>query len=194
MGKPYRNLGPCSYDWCDRPAASMGKCRTCYGRDWAAQKVASDPDAAERKRAANRKWAANREPNSITVTEKRCGSCQETKSASEFHRQLRGTDGLQAVCKRCSTAGQEAYALTRRCRKVGITVEQYHKLMEQQGGMCGTCKRRPATDLDHCHRTDKFRGLVCAACNRILGTVDDDAALLRLLADYIDSAGLPLPA
>ena len=169
-------------------------CRTCYGREWAAQKLASDPEAAERKRASNRKWAANRDPNPITVTEKRCGTCQEIKPANEFYRQLRGPDGLQAMCKACSAASQEAYSLTRRCKNVGITVEHYHKLMEQQGGMCGTCQRRPATDLDHCHRTGKFRGLVCAACNRILGTVDDDASLLRLLADYVDQGGLPMTA
>lgn len=172
----------------------MGKCRTCYGREWSAAKAASGPEALERKRAANRRWAASREPRAVTVAEKRCGQCATVKPAEDFHRQLLAPDGLQSACKPCSKANQDAYALTRRCKKVGITVDQYTALMGAQGGMCGTCKRRPATDLDHCHRTGKFRGLVCAACNRILGTVDDDATLLRLLADYVDDGGLPLPA
>lgn len=184
---------PCSFEWCDRPARSKGMCSTCYGREWARLKAANDPEALERKRATNRKWAANRQPNPITVTEKSCGQCREMKPADDFYRQLLAPDGLQSVCKACSKVNQDAYALTRRCRKVGITVEQYEALWKVQGGRCGTCKRRPATDLDHCHRTGKFRGLVCAACNRILGTVDDDAALLRLLAAYVDDGGLPLP-
>lgn len=183
----------CSFEWCDRPARSKGMCSTCYGREWARQKATNDPEALERKRAANRKWAASRDPNPVTVERKRCGTCRETKPGEDFYRQLLAPDGLQSVCITCSKAAQDAYALTRRCRKVGITVEQYWALWGAQNGMCGTCKRRPATDLDHCHRTLKFRGLVCAACNRILGTVNDDADLLRLLADYVDDGGLPIP-
>jgi hypothetical protein len=100
---------------------------------------------------------------------------------------------LQAICKSCSRINQEKIALARRCKIKGITVDQYHALMSAQGGLCGVCKRRPATDLDHCHVGEMFRGLLCAACNRILGTVQDDANLLRALADYLDSGGLPLP-
>lgn len=192
MAARYRNTGPCKLDWCERPAASKGYCRTCYSRIWARQKAAQDPSAVERKRAANRKWASNRPLREVTVTEKRCGDCQKTKSADQFYRQRQGGDGLQAKCIDCSKAHQQVIALGRRCKNVGITVAQYQALWERQHGMCGVCQRRDATDLDHCHDTGQFRGLLCAACNRILGTVQDDPALLRALADYIDSRGLPL--
>lgn len=192
MPRPRKEPVPCSFEWCDRPARSKGMCGTCYGREWSRATAHASTEVRERRRAANRTWAANRKPNPVTVTEKRCGTCTAVKPAVDFHRQLLAPDGLQAVCKGCSKASQDAYALTRRCKKVGITVDQYEALRERQGGMCGVCKRRPATDLDHCHATGKFRGLVCAACNRILGTVQDDATLLRRLAAYVDTCGLPV--
>lgn len=193
MGRPYKNIGPCSEDGCDRPSAAKGLCRTCYGRIWARNKVASDAQAADRKREINRKWASGRPIRDVTVSEKRCGTCKEVKSADEFYRQRQGGDGLQAVCKSCSKLNQEKIGLARRCKIRGITVAQYHALVAQQNGLCGVCKRRPASDLDHCHESNRFRGLLCAACNRILGTVQDDASLLRALADYLDSGGLPVP-
>lgn len=189
MGKPTRNFGPCSEEGCNRPAACKGKCRACYNAEWARNKLASDPAARDRKRAANRQWASKRPFMEPAVTEKRCGECATVKPAAEFYLQRRGGDGLQSVCIECSKAQQAAYALTRRCRNVGITVEQYEALWEAQGGLCGLCGRRPATDLDHCHATGRFRGLVCAACNRVLATVGDDSVLLRKQADYVDSGG-----
>jgi hypothetical protein len=186
-----RNTGTCRFEWCERPASAKGYCKTCYARLWAQKKAASDTAALERKRAANRKWAAGRPLREVTVAEKCCGGCKVTKPAAEFYRQRQGGDGLQAICITCSQAAQREIALARRCKNVGITVDQYNALWERQAGLCGLCTR-PATDLDHCHDTGKFRGLLCAACNRILGTVQDDAALLRRLADYVDNRGLPL--
>ena len=48
----------------------------------------------------------------------------------------------------------------------------------------GTCR----IAFDHCHTTGHFRGWLCERCNRLLGKVNDDPALLRKLADYLDRA------
>lgn len=44
------------------------------------------------------------------------------------------------------------------------------------------------TDIvyDHDHATDTFRGWPCNHCNIILGLANDDPALLRELADYLE--------
>jgi hypothetical protein len=41
---------------------------------------------------------------------------------------------------------------------------------------------------DHCHKTGKFRGWICHRCNTILGKVDDNAEMLRKMADYLEQA------
>lgn len=39
--------------------------------------------------------------------------------------------------------------------------------------------------FDHNHSTGKFRGWICIPCNKTLGTVHDDPAVLLKLADYL---------
>jgi hypothetical protein len=77
----------------------------------------------------------------------------------------------------------------------GINIELYHQMLEAQGGVCAICKR-PETEIrngkpkwlavDHCHDTQIIRGLLCAACNNMLGRASDDPARLRAAADYIE--------
>ena len=40
--------------------------------------------------------------------------------------------------------------------------------------------------FDHCHKTGEFRGWICSPCNTVLGLMNDDAVLLRKLADYLE--------
>ena len=59
---------------------------------------------------------------------------------------------------------------TRR-RELGVTVEDYDRLLAAQGGGCAICGNPPKTrrlDVDHDHRTGKVRGLLCHRCNRAL--------------------------
>jgi hypothetical protein len=46
--------------------------------------------------------------------------------------------------------------------------------------------------LDHDHATRQVRGMLCRPCNTALGCVQDDPALLRKLAEYLENPpGLP---
>lgn len=52
-----------------------------------------------------------------------------------------------------------------------------------------TCEVCSTTDdkivFDHCHQRGHFRGWLCQRCNRVLGSVKDDARLLMQLAAYL---------
>ena len=60
-------------------------------------------------------------------------------------------------------------------RTYGITLEDYNKLLDAQGGVCAICgeyrdnKRFRRMHVDHDHRTGKVRGVLCYQCNQNLG-------------------------
>ncbi len=67
--------------------------------------------------------------------------------------------------------------------------EEYDELFEIQDGVCAICKkpdRSRRLSVDHCHETDKVRGLLCRECNAGLGYFQDDSETLRGAADYLE--------
>lgn len=74
-------------------------------------------------------------------------------------------------------------------RKYGISLEEYHELLERQDGGCAICGVEPADcavlDVDHDHETGRVRGLLCNAHNRALGLFKDNAAWLQKAVDYL---------
>ena len=67
-------------------------------------------------------------------------------------------------------------------RRYGITLDEFNQRVQQQGGMCALCQVRPATDVDHCHKTGCVRGILCGQCNRHLGALEK---LLREATDRL---------
>lgn len=68
-------------------------------------------------------------------------------------------------------------------KRIGITLEEKNAKFELQGRKCAICKSEvPNTKkkwfADHCHKTKKFRGVLCGHCNSILGYADDSVAVL----------------
>ena len=73
-----------------------------------------------------------------------------------------------------------------------------------QDGRCYLCGgqlgRRLVVDHDHSCCPEGFscpacrRGLACDRCNRLIGQVDDDPALLRRIADALEAASGPARA
>lgn len=78
-------------------------------------------------------------------------------------------------------------------REFGITVDDYDKMLMEQGGVCKICRRPPqkhrlAVDHDHRHKGNKkesIRGLLCHCCNRGLAWFRDNAESLDRAAKYL---------
>ena len=73
--------------------------------------------------------------------------------------------------------------------KSGLTPEGYDALATAQNGACAICGCRSDTralHVDHDHRTGKIRGLLCNNCNRCLGLLKDDVAVLRSAITYLE--------
>jgi hypothetical protein len=96
-------------------------------------------------------------------------------------------------------AKQTKESLRERGRKVqlklmyGLTPEDYDMMLKAQSGCCKICGTDKPTGkwkvfaVDHCHITNKVRGLLCNECNRGMGLLRDSSELLRKAADYLDS-------
>jgi hypothetical protein len=73
-------------------------------------------------------------------------------------------------------------------RKYGITTKERNRLLRGQGYRCAGCRKTKVGHwhTDHCHRTQKVRGVLCRPCNLALGFARDVPATLRRLADYLE--------
>lgn len=83
-------------------------------------------------------------------------------------------------------------------RRYGLTRETYNALLASQGGGCAICGatesrdsdprtgKRRSLHIDHCHRTGRVRGLLCASCNLGLGKFSDDTERMRRAIEYLE--------
>ena len=112
----------------------------------------------------------------------------------------------RAKGKRFRSANPVAYrhgqTKSRLKRTYGITAEQYLELLEKQRGKCALCEiplvslldndrdftGQPDNNVarvDHCHKTERVRGLLCFSCNVGLGKFRDDEQLLLKAVEYL---------
>lgn len=73
-------------------------------------------------------------------------------------------------------------------RRHGISVEEYRLLLAK--GVCDICgkaekAKNRCLSIDHCHSTNRVRGLLCGNCNKALGGFKDDVTLLSLAINYL---------
>jgi hypothetical protein len=71
-----------------------------------------------------------------------------------------------------------------------ITATDYDAMHKSQGGKCAICGRTNRArnlDVDHCHKTGRVRGLLCSACNRAIGCLDDSVERAIGAAKYLMS-------
>lgn len=69
-----------------------------------------------------------------------------------------------------------------------LTPKEHEKILEYQGNVCAISKK-PSTNYgtDHDHKTGLIRGRIDWRLNRGLAYFNDDPALLRAAADYLEN-------
>ena len=97
---------------------------------------------------------------------------------------------------------KESVIAANRKRKYGISPEEYDAMLEEQNNKCKIClisfddktyifsDGRSPIHTDHCHTTNKIRGLLCNFCNVGLGHFKDDPELLIKAANYLKHNGI----
>lgn len=75
-------------------------------------------------------------------------------------------------------------------KQYGINLEQYNQLLAEQNANCAICGLNQSEiplglAVDHNHKTNCVRGLLCLNCNQGIGKFKDDPELLLKAIGYL---------
>ena len=124
-----------------------------------------------------------------------CSMCNQELPDTSFHKRTysSGSIGLQPKCKKCSTNNRRQYYKPHEFmrRKFSLTEDQYNNLMSNTN--CQICDVELTKKcIDHCHITNKIRGVLCNNCNTALGLVGDNILVLEEMIKYLNKHNPPL--
>ncbi len=76
--------------------------------------------------------------------------------------------------------------------KYGMELEEYNARLIYQKGVCAICnlpEKGRNLAVDHCHKTNKIRGLLCKLCNAGIGMLKEDTKALQKAIEYLKKGG-----
>lgn len=128
-----------------------------------------------------------------------CTDCKIEKPLDYFVKRSNRKNGFQPYCKEChkskmSKIDRKEYTRNYDLLKsYSITIEGYNELLAKQGGCCSICNinvselkgAKKHLCVDHCHKTGRIRGLLCDKCNRGIGLLQDDTAIIQNALVYL---------
>jgi hypothetical protein len=138
-----------------------------------------------------------------TVPLKICKDCGKPKPYSAFYVMLQYRDGRQPYCKECILTRQREWRTdnpklahlqnkrNRLKRNYDLSIEAYTAMLQVQFYCCAGCGEKfdvsisnKSPCIDHDHKTNMVRELLCRRCNHVL-RADVTAELLNKLAAYL---------
>jgi hypothetical protein len=142
-----------------------------------------------------------------------CFYAKTRKPLSEFGKSSGTKHGYWVYCKPCSyerhnrwrldnlphVAAEQAkrrkkfperYKDYHRKKNYDLPAGEYDRMLSAQGGQCAICKTsdpkgKGSFHVDHCHETDRIRGLLCHNCNVGLGHLQHRSDLLESAISYL---------
>ncbi len=123
-----------------------------------------------------------------------CRNCGEYFKEKDMKNSKVGQYKGISYCKTCAPL----LGHIRNVKKYGITIDQYHEMLEKQNYSCKICGLKESTyrkrlSIDHDHLCCPgvkscgkcIRGLLCHYCNMGLGSFKDDVSLIKKAIEYL---------
>jgi ribosomal protein L34E len=158
----YKNLGKQCKICKERPARALELCKVCYDKHL---------------KQVNRKYAINQKINNINWI-------NNNKEKIKIYKK-------EWASKLSSIKRLDLYLR----REFGLTLEQYLKQLKKQNHVCAICGKRESMkgnnqkikrlSVDHNHKTNQFRGLLCTTCNTGIGCFSDNPEILKKAKKYL---------
>ena len=115
-----------------------------------------------------------------------CKSCRNKKSRDWY---WNNKERMLKTGKEWRKRNPKRYLHLNLKNKYGLSLKEYNSLKRKQGDVCAICKKpcqkHKRLSVDHCHKTERIRGLLCEACNHGLGKFKDDPKLLMRASLYL---------
>ena len=160
------------------------KCSKCGGNkslnDFHTRKVSKDGRAylcKECNNRRNKKYSESKQGKKVIETYYRKNRDKILQRGRAHYRTERGRD-----VKRRGHFKQ----------RYGITLEQHEQLYVIQNGCCKICGEPVAYDkvcVDHDHKTNMIRGLLCNRCNTGIGLLGDTLEKIMRAVRYLEGIG-----
>lgn len=110
--------------------------------------------------------------------------CKDCKNAAARKKWKENTEASNRYKKRARERAKE--------RRYNITQEQFDQMLVNQDNKCKICNNTftstKDTHIDHCHNTDKVRGLLCNVCNMALGQFNDNTDIMDNAIKYLQKS------
>lgn len=111
---------------------------------------------------------------------KNCSKCKKILNKHTAYKTLDKRDGKYYFkCKSCSI---QSYKNWYRKQKYNLTEREYSKLIKRK---CNICNGTNRMCIDHCHKTNEVRGVLCTACNFGIGLFKNNWRILLKASNYI---------
>lgn len=139
---------------------------------------------------------------------KRCRKCHAIKPVESFVK-IRKLNRRHSWCRECCKANKKEFAaknpeLQKRRNlewdfkaMYGISTARYERLLATQEHRCAICGGQESAkdskgkvqrlSVDHNHATGKVRGLLCRACNHLIGNAKENVKILYSAIAYLET-------
>lgn len=116
-----------------------------------------------------------------------CTRCQQVLQPDEFWNSTYTFDKKRSICRKCTGEAHRKQHIRRRCQRMGLSLEEANKIADLEVINCEICGviLGKSFHIDHCHKTNKFRGLLCSNCNIGIGLFGDDPNRLKAAVAYL---------
>lgn len=133
----------------------------------------------------------------MTKVCKHCGDEKDEVDFYSFFDKWANKSYTSTRCKPCHQSYKKSNPNTAKNRKAeklklryGLTYDQWEQLREVENYACMICgitedDMGKKLDVDHCHVSGKFRGVVCNPCNNVLGHARDNVEILQAAISYL---------
>lgn len=119
---------------------------------------------------------------------KTCGRCKTEKPIAEFSLRRKTGTVRHSYCKDCQGHVMREWLY-------GVSQDVVEAALLEQEGRCAICRTefgRPKSSsgmvVDHDHDAGDFRGLLCSQCNKGIGCLRDDVAVMKAAIEYLERA------